>query len=646
MLHNILLVTTLLQHTLAITTPSGLTIQGKSTSSCHEYLSIPFAAPPINSLRWKPPAKYTVKPGGETINGTQYPPLCMQPSNGWSSLDSSKMSEDCLYLNIFTPKTYEPQSLPVLVYIHGGDYMYGGTNDEELNGCNMLSVTNDVIVVTIQYRLGIFGFLGSDAMRSRDETTGSTGNYGLQDQIEALRWIQSNIGVFGGDNSNILIFGESAGAGSITNLLVVESAQSLYHRAVLQSGAFAAWSTKTLENATELYNDVVSQTCDTKDVTAAEIMSCLLDVSASDLTEVMLELTAYPDQWTVCRWAPTIDGVLIKIHPQDTVLNNPTLINNIPLMYGNNDEEGISFLSATQLSSSASINPSTFTTQNYLDWLKLNFPIHDTKIAKTYDALLKQPGDNRPYYVAQRIVGDFMLFCPGRRSARALSAVKNRQNVYEYMFDRARNEIDGAYHGAEVSYVFAASVPGTAEEWELAQSMAWMWSMFGKYGNPTPSTTEVLKDPPSMLKDITWKTWPNYIELDTTTGGGLENKINLRVEVCDVWDTIHIVTQPKRAKSGGSGSGTYWNKTTIAVGIGITFTMIGLVIVCGLMFKFYLTRNGNASNGGGFVSMTDDDGDDGDGDDNCTNNGNKNDDGGEIRSVTLTAVEDHPQDVA
>jgi para-nitrobenzyl esterase len=151
--------------------------------------------------------------------------------------------------------------MPVLVFIHGGDFLQGGAADSELHGCNLVRATANAVVVTIQYRLGVFGFLGDYRLAAREgvetsssssfaaaSTTISTGNYGLLDQIAAPRWIKSNIGVFGGNSGKIMIFGESAGAGSVNNLLVSPLARGLFHKASckvvrLPCGQQSAWRT-------------------------------------------------------------------------------------------------------------------------------------------------------------------------------------------------------------------------------------------------------------------------------------------------------------------------------------------------------------------------------------------------------------------
>ena len=221
---------------------------------------------------------------------------------------------------------------------------------------------------------------------------------------------------------------------------------------------------------------------------------------------------------------------------------------------------------------------------------------------------IHEPIKELPWFVAQRIVGDYMLFCPGRRAASFLTKLTSRTSpVYEYMFDRApQNSKSGAYHGAEVAFVFNSinelvGVTADSEEIELAQSMAWMWSVFAWHGTPTPQgwsiqgTTNLVR---SLVNSGGWKVWPSYLEMDVESGGGLESKINLRSKVCeDLWDVIRV---PVEEQHGGGeivtpssgGSGEWSGGTTIAVGLAVTCTMLGLLLVLGMFLRAHLQQEG------------------------------------------------------
>ena len=566
--------------------PSGRDVRGAVEPGCLKYLGIPFAAPPIGARRWRPPAPVHSNNTKE-IDATVYRPLCMQPGHAWSTLGRS-ISEDCLYLNVFTPNVYDPQSLPVLVYIHGGDYLYGGANDSQLDGCDLVRVTGEALVVTLQYRLGVFGFLGSDALRGRDTARGTTGNYGLLDMIAALEWVRDNVGVFGGNNNKVMIFGESAGAGGVNNLLVSPLARGLFHRAVMQSGAFALWTAKQLPDATAIFDELVATADGGACAAAASYdgdngsIACLQALPADKLLVAAEALHAYPDRWTVCRWAPTVDGVALLTHPSDAVAT-PSLaaaaVADVPIVYGNNDEEGASFVSETRLSSSAAL-PRDLTVKDLSVWVDTNFDAHAGRVAAAVkDAYgirkTAAAGDSEntrledtPWFTAQRIVGDLMLFCPGRRAARTLMqlvAVRERLSpVFEYMFDFAADR-GVSYHGAEVPFVFAdvnMASGATPEEAALAHAMAWLWTSFARDGVPTPASSSAVRpwrEPlpapvvnltrhcdggrcpagPAGTPTMAWQPWPAFLEMDTRANGGLAAKRELRAAVCDeLWDPL------------------------------------------------------------------------------------------------------------
>ena len=184
---------------LIVPTAIGL-VQGKAAGPVSEYLGIPYAAPPVGALRWQPPQP--AAPWHGIREATSFAPHCAQPS---SPFGVASTSENCLYLNVYTPAGARGRNLPVMVWIHGGALVVGESDD--YNPAAL--VQHGVIVVTINYRLGLFGFLADSALAGRPG--GPSGNYGLMDQQAALRWVQRNIRGFGGDARNVTVFGESAG---------------------------------------------------------------------------------------------------------------------------------------------------------------------------------------------------------------------------------------------------------------------------------------------------------------------------------------------------------------------------------------------------------------------------------------------------
>lgn len=207
------------------------------TTHVFSFKGLPFAAPPIGDLRWRAPRP--PQPWTGVRDGSHFAPSCMQRVHGdflpWTSefLVHGKVSEDCLYLNVWTPNHKSDANLPVIVFIPGGGFVEGSGSVPIYNGTNLAST--GLVVVTINYRLGVFGFLAYPGL-SAESPHHSSGNYGLLDQIAALRWVQHNIAAFGGNPYNVTVWGQSAGAMSIGDLLVSPLAKGLFQRAQADSG--------------------------------------------------------------------------------------------------------------------------------------------------------------------------------------------------------------------------------------------------------------------------------------------------------------------------------------------------------------------------------------------------------------------------
>src|SRR5579864_2526051 len=208
-----------------VKTEAGL-VAGSGTT-IRVYKGIPFAAPPTGELRWKPPQP--VKPWPGVLVAKNPAPVCPQSDRYHLGVQS----EDCLKLNIWTPARSAGDKLPVMVWIHGGSFQVGATSQTVYDGEALAA--QGVVLVTIEYRLGIFGFLAHPSL-SAESPHGVSGNYGLLDMVAALGWIKRNIGAFGGDPGNVTIFGESAGGAAVFLLLVMPDAEGLFHKAISESG--------------------------------------------------------------------------------------------------------------------------------------------------------------------------------------------------------------------------------------------------------------------------------------------------------------------------------------------------------------------------------------------------------------------------
>src|SRR5258708_1445993 len=224
---GVLCALTLLSSTLAVAQVvpvSGGTIRGSGWNGSFLFRGIPFAAPPVDDLRWKPPQPVIAWRG--VREATAQPASCVQNDQGWNYSDFLIGKEDCLTLDVRTPSM--TGKLSVLVWIHGGSNRAGGPNDIVLS-----DVGNQVVIVGVRYRLGIFGFLSHPALTTEQ---GASGNYGIMDQIAALRWVHDNIAKFGGDPNNVTIAGESAGSQDVSLLLAAPAARGLFQKAIMESG--------------------------------------------------------------------------------------------------------------------------------------------------------------------------------------------------------------------------------------------------------------------------------------------------------------------------------------------------------------------------------------------------------------------------
>src|SRR6185312_3776826 len=230
--------------------PAGK-MQGETAGSIRVFKGIPFALPPTGARRWQPPLPMPKWSG--TRDATKYGPACVQPKSRPDSIyawDLPSMSEDCLALNIWAPA--DARKAPVFVWIHGGSLTGGAGSDPMYDGSRLAE--HGLVVVTINYRLGVLGYLAHPAL-SAESRRNISGNYGLLDQIEALRWVKRNIGAFGGDASNVTIAGESAGGLSVMYLLAARDARGLFAKAIAQS----AYLISTPELRSSTYGDVAGE---------------------------------------------------------------------------------------------------------------------------------------------------------------------------------------------------------------------------------------------------------------------------------------------------------------------------------------------------------------------------------------------------
>ena len=214
-----------------VTVASGM-LEGSVESGVSSFKGIPYAAPPVGDLPWRPPQPVT--PWAGVRSATAYGSDCAQlPFPGDAAPLGTPPAEDCLVLNVWRPAERPAEKLPVMVWIYGGGFVNGGSSPAVYDGSPF--ARRGVVFVSFNYRLGRFGFFGHPAL-AKESPSGPLGNYGYMDQIAALRWVQANIAAFGGDPGNVTAFGESAGGGSVLMLLTSPRAKGLFHRAIIESG--------------------------------------------------------------------------------------------------------------------------------------------------------------------------------------------------------------------------------------------------------------------------------------------------------------------------------------------------------------------------------------------------------------------------
>jgi para-nitrobenzyl esterase len=294
-------------------------VRGQAAAAGEEFLGIPYAAPPVGALRWQPPRPPA--PWHGIRAATSYAPHCAQPS---STFGLASTTEDCLYLNVFTPATSKARNLPVMVWVHGGSLRTGESND--YNPAAL--VQHGVVVVTINYRLGALGFLADAALASRPG--GPSGNYGLMDQQAALRWVQRNIRGFGGDPGNVTLFGESAGGLSTLAQLVSPGARGLFQRAIVESGTYEL-TQQPLAAA-----EAAGQAFAAKAGCASNTAACLRGLPVS---------TILTDEDPV-GYTPDVDGAVLTKSVKTALARGQ--FNRVPVVIGTNHDEYRLFVAVIQ----------------------------------------------------------------------------------------------------------------------------------------------------------------------------------------------------------------------------------------------------------------------------------------------------------
>ncbi len=454
-----------------VQTDSGL-IRGleEAGSSACVWKGIPFAAAPVGDLRWAAPHPAPAWSG--VRDADHWGDRCMQSGLMAIERTVSKegMSEDCLYLNVWRPK--KSGVFPVMVWVHGGGY-YGGAGTTPWYWGDRLAEKGDLVVVTTNYRLNVFGFLAHPALAEEDPND-STGGYATLDQVEALRWVHENIANFGGDPSNVTIFGESAGGWSICTLLATPLARDLFHRAILESGG-CEQSRDLTEGYETAYKVAEAVGCQPNDV------ECMREVPAKKLLKK--SVGGMGD----FSYMPHHDGYVLKATPLQMIREGD--YNKVPFMAGSNRDE---FGKAMKL-----IPKYYYARPNkYEDKLIEEFGLSKKLARELVELYPLSEFDNRPVEAYGRMFGvDAALACPTYLGLLAASDQDNKTFYYRFEYDDfLYGKYMGAAHAMEIPFVFGnldrapADMLYKGDNLEkasaLSEIMMGYWINFARTGDP------------------------------------------------------------------------------------------------------------------------------------------------------------------
>ncbi|KAI5104553.1 neuroligin 2b isoform X1, partial [Silurus meridionalis] len=522
-----------------------------------QYLGVPYATPPIGDRRFQPPEA----PGSwpEVRNATQFASVCPQNLHGvlpeimlpvWftDSLDVAatyiqNQSEDCLYLNIYVPTedacsvtsskvpagdsafttSFDSTHLdffvlnnlfsdirdrrkkPVMLFIHGGSYMEGTGN---MFDASVLAAYGNVIVVTMNYRLGVLGFLSTGDQSAK-------GNYGLLDQIQALRWLNENIGHFGGDPERITIFGSGAGANCINLLILSHHSEGLFQRAIAQSGsAISSWS---INYQPLKYTKILARKVGCSYSETADLVDCLRRKSFRELVDQDIQPARYH-----VAFGPVVDGDVVPDDPEILMQQGEFL--NYDLLIGVNQGEGLKFVDDGGSESEEGISAAAFdyTISNFVDNL-FGYPEGKDILRETIKFMYTDWADRDNGEMRRKTL--LALFTDHQWVAPAVATAKLHADyqspVYFYTFyhhcqTETRPEWADAAHGDEIPYVFGVPMIGATDLFPcnfskndvmLSAVVMTYWTNFAKTGDPNlpvPQDTKFIHTKPNRFEEVIW----------------------------------------------------------------------------------------------------------------------------------------------
>lgn len=485
-------------------------VHGFQSGDAFAFLGIPYAAPPVGDLRWRPPVD--PQPWDEEREATAFGPACPQWDDDAEAVIGA---EDCLTLNVWTPVTATSGSnLPVMVFLHGGGNVQGSAA-KPLYDSQFIAERGGVVVVSLQYRLGALGFLVHPAL-SAESDYGGSGNYGLMDQIKALAWVRDNIENFGGDPARVLLFGESGGAEDTCMLMASPLAEGLFSRALMQSGGCVAKTAVTRSAEGVAFARAAGCGSDPNPILCLRQQVTTTLVTAVDTTPITNGLVTQ-------AFGSNIDGYVLPQSPYNALALAET--NHVPFIVGSNADEML------PLSPVMSDTLYTVLIHAMLDPIRPGAGVAALALYPVGSGPDEYPTPQQAYGA---LVSDAQFTCPARRIVR-LAAASSDKPVYRYFFTRVIDsplyEPLGAFHGLELSYVFQRVADlqfyqPKLEDTALEAAMLGYWTRFAAAGSPNGADAAA---------------WPlyapstdPYLELGTEIVAGA----GIRPEKCNFWDGI------------------------------------------------------------------------------------------------------------
>uniref|UniRef100_A0A673CKK7 Neuroligin 2a n=1 Tax=Sphaeramia orbicularis TaxID=375764 RepID=A0A673CKK7_9TELE len=572
-----------------------------------QYLGVPYATAPIGDRRFQPPEA----PGSwqEIRNATQFAPVCPQNVHGvlpeimlpvWftDNLDVAagyiqNQSEDCLYLNVYVPtedgpltKKHDESSMnkprdedirdrrkkPVMLFIHGGSYMEGTGN---MFDASVLAAYGNVIVVTMNYRLGVLGFLSTGDQSAK-------GNYGLLDQIQALRWLNENIGHFGGDPERITIFGSGAGASCVNLLILSHHSEGLFQRAIAQSGtAISSWSV----NYQPLkYTKILAKKVGCTYTETADLVDCLRRKNFRELVDQDIQPARYH-----IAFGPVVDGDVVPDDPEILMQQGEFL--NYDILIGVNQGEGLKFVDDSEDNDGISAAAFDYTISNFVDNL-YGYPEGKDILRETIKFMYTDWADRDNGDMRRKTL--LALFTDHQWVAPAVATAKLHAEfqspVYFYTFyhhcqTETRPEWADAAHGDEIPYVFGVPMIGATDLFPcnfskndvmLSAVVMTYWTNFAKTGDPNlpvPQDTKFIHTKPNRFEEVIWTKFNSkdkqylHIGLKPRVRDNYRaNKVAFWLELVPHLHSLHEELFPTTTRSPpgpGPGSGPHrpWPRT-------------------------------------------------------------------------------------